>query len=69
MSQFFLDFSGESSVFRSERINLGCHDEVVSVEPPNLVCPERHRHPPPFGKDCRMMPFSLGEDTNAIRKT
>src|SRR6516162_687793 len=53
---------------RSERIDLCCHHEVVSVETADLVCPESHRHLTPFGENRGMMAFSLGEHTNAIRK-
>src|SRR4051794_35517491 len=53
---------------RSERIDLCCHDEVVPVESADFVGPESHRHLTPFGENRRMMAFSLGEPTNAIRE-
>jgi hypothetical protein len=54
------------SGFTSERIDLRRHDEVVAMKPMNFVRPECHRHSPPFGENCRMVTFSLGESTNAV---
>jgi hypothetical protein len=57
-----------SSRFRSERINLRCHHEIITVQTPDFVRPEGHCHLAPFGENRGMMAFSLGERTNTIRK-
>ena len=47
-------------------VGLGRHDEVVPVEPADLVGPPRHRDPSPLGEQGRMVALRLGEGANLI---
>jgi len=51
-----------------EAIDLGCHHEVITMEPADLVRPERDRDPAPLGQDRRMMSLVLRQRADAIRE-
>ena len=44
-----------------QRVRLGRHDEVVLVEPADLVGPPGHGDSPPLGQEGRMVALLLGE--------
>ena len=52
-----------------QSVDLCRHDEVVPVQPMNLMRPQVHRHTPPLGEDRRMMTFNLSESPDAVRET
>src|SRR5881409_3966756 len=41
----------------AELVGFGCHDEVVAMQAPDLVCPPGYRDPAPFRQNGRMMAF------------
>jgi hypothetical protein len=58
-----------SRLCREERIDLCCHEKVISVQRPNLMRPEGYCYLTPFGENSRMMAFGLGERTHPIGKS
>lgn len=49
-------------------VRFGSHDDVIAMEPLNLVRPPTYRDTSPFRKNCRMMPLRLGQRTDAVRQ-
>src|SRR5215510_15981892 len=63
----FPDFSARDVPARREqRVGLRGHDEVVPVEPADLVGPPGHRDMPPLGKEGGMVTLRLGEGADPV---
>ena len=52
----------------SKRIEVRCHDEVISMQTSDLMRPESNRNPSPLRQYGWMMTFFLGQCANAIRE-
>src|SRR5262249_16408836 len=63
----FPDFSARDVPARREqRVGLRGHDEVVPVEPADLVGPPGHRDMPPLGEEGGMVTLRLGEGADPV---
>ena len=55
-------------MFLKEPVGLGGHDEVISVEVPDFVRPPGNGHASPLGYESGVVPFGLGEISDAVGK-
>src|SRR6266536_6196711 len=55
-------------VLRVQLVGFGGHDEIVAMQPTDLVSPPRDRDSPPFGQNGRVMSFPLGELSHSSSK-
>src|SRR5918998_5178399 len=58
----------EDACVSCQSVGLGCHDEVVTVQTPDLVRPPGDGHFSPLGEQRGVMPFFLCELPDALAK-
>src|SRR5262245_59791451 len=56
----------EVSALRDQRIGLRSHDEVVAMEPTDLMGPPGHGDPAPLSEEGRMMARVVGDSTDPV---